>query len=89
MSWRKITCQERDELMATRDLVPIGACTDLDAEFHSEPQMDIEWGDRASGQPVLREHRYPARTYASDDPATARRPDVKPCEHYRFEEDGW
>ncbi|AGT12393.1 hypothetical protein I5H84_gp087 [Mycobacterium phage RitaG] len=84
MPWVKITCTERDELMSTRDLVPFSSCTDLDAEFHSEPQMDIEWAERGADQPVLREHRYPARTYLSDEPGTVR-PDRKPCEHYRYE----
>ena len=53
MSWVKITCAERDQMMAERDLVPYSSCTDLDAEFHSEPQMDIEWSERGSDQPVV------------------------------------
>lgn len=85
MTWVQITCAERDQIMAARDLVPISSCTDLDAEFHSAPQMDIEWGDRASEQPVLCEHRYPA--WPSADWSQPAAPDRKPCEHYRYEED--
>lgn len=83
--WVPVTCTEREQLMADRDLVPVSSCTDLDAEFHSDPEVFTEWGDRATETPVLRDYRFPARTYASDPPGPAR-PDRKPCEHYRFEE---
>lgn len=84
MRWVKITCAERDQMMAERDLVPYSSCTDLDAEYHSEPQMDIEWSERGSDQPLLREHRYPA--WPSADWRQPAGPDRKPCEHYRHED---
>ncbi|OHU29052.1 hypothetical protein [Mycobacteroides chelonae] len=84
MTWVKIPCAERDQLMADRDLVPFASCTDLDAQFHSEPEMFIEWGQRGTDTSVLRDYRHPE--FSSSDPAVIR-PDRKPCEHYRFEED--
>lgn len=86
MGWVKITCAERDEIMGLRDLVPFSSCTDLDAEFHSEPEVFTEWGDRGTDLSVLQDYRYPARMYVSDDPLEyASRPDRKPCEHYQWE----
>ncbi|QOF39372.1 hypothetical protein E3G66_003576 [Mycobacteroides abscessus] len=88
MVWMKITCAEREQIWADRDgnrnLAPISTCTDLDAEFHSEPEIFTEWGDRETQVPVLRDYRYPARYCASDPPGTVR-PDRKSCEHYRYE----
>lgn len=84
MSWRKITCEERDLIYhadRTEKLGPISSCTDLSAEFHSEPQMDITWGIASTDTPVLRETRYPALNTDG--------PDRKPCEHWAFENDGW
>ena len=82
--WVRITCEERDTIMVERDLVPISSCTDLGAEFHSQPEVFTEWGDRATEQPVLRDYRFPAPQPADwREPAG---PDLKPCEHYRFEE---
>lgn len=86
MGWVRIPCAERDQIMADHDLVPFASCTDLDAQFHSEPEMFIEWGDRSTDTSVLRDYRFPARYYTGDPPGTIR-PDRKPCEHYRFEED--
>jgi len=86
VTWTRITCADRDQLMASRDLVPVSSCTDLDAEFHSEPEMFIEWGDRSTEKSVLRDYRYPARRPHPDDPATPC-PDRKPCEHYQHQED--
>ncbi len=86
-TWVKIPCAERDQVKADRDLVPISGCTDLDAEFHSEPEVFTEWGDRNTHVSVLRDYRYPARYYASDPPRTVK-PDRKPCEHYRFTQNG-
>lgn len=85
MAWVQITCADRDALMADRDLVPISSCTDLDGQFHSEPEVFTEWGDRGTEQPVLRDRRFPPRYYADED--TWGKPDPKPCEHYRFQED--
>ncbi|EIU63153.1 hypothetical protein MM1S1540310_3049 [Mycobacteroides abscessus subsp. bolletii 1S-154-0310] len=85
MGWVKIPCAERDQVKADHDLVPFASCTDLGAQFHSEPEMFIEWGDRGTDTSVLRDFRYPE--LPSEDPAVVR-PDRKPCEHYRFEEDG-
>lgn len=83
MAWVKISCAERDQIMSSGDLAPFSSCTDLDAEFHSEPEMFIEWGDRGTDTSVLRDYRYPARRYLSDDPGTVR-PDRKPCEHFQY-----
>lgn len=82
MSWTKISCAERETLYTSCDLVPISSCTDLDAAFHSEPEVFTEWGDRATEQPVLRDYRYPAR-YSAGEGETLK-PDRKPCEHYRW-----
>lgn len=82
-TWVKITCAERDQIKADRDLVPISSCTDLDAGFHSEPEIFTEWGQRHTETAVLRDYRYPPRYDASDPPGTVK-PDRKPCEHYRF-----
>lgn len=85
MSWRKITCVERDVIYcAARDekLAPIFSCTDMSGELHGgEPQMDITWGYASTDTPVLRETRYPSRESGQ--------PDRKPCEHWAFENDGW
>lgn len=83
MGWVKITCADRDEIMASRDLVPFSSCTDLDAEFHSEPEVFIEWGERGTDVSVLQDYRYPARSSLSEPVVV--RPDRKPCEHYRWE----
>lgn len=83
MGWVKIPCSERDQLMADRDLVPVASCTDLSAQFHSEPEMFIEWGDRGTDTSVLRDYRHPAFS----GPDLMPQPDREPCEHYRFQED--
>ncbi|SKT54315.1 Uncharacterised protein [Mycobacteroides abscessus subsp. massiliense] len=87
LGWVKITCAEREQIWADRDanrnLAPISTCTDIGVEFHSEPEVFTEWGDRDTQVPVLRDYRYPARYYASDPPGTVK-PDRKPCEHYRY-----
>ena len=80
MSWRKITCKERDDIYyaeRAEKLAPISSCTDLSGEFHAEPQMDITWGFASTETPVLRETRYPSRESGQ--------PDRKPCEHWAFE----
>lgn len=85
MSWLKITCEERDAIYQAErpeKLRPISSCTDLDAEFHSEPQMDITWGIASTDTPVLRETRYPPWPYAESGTS-----DRKPCEHYVFQDD--
>ncbi|CPW71690.1 hypothetical protein [Mycobacteroides abscessus] len=84
MGWVKISCAEREQIMAARDLAPFSSCTDLDAEFHSEPEVFTEWGDRGTENSVLRDYRYPARRCLGEDPGIIR-PDRKPCEHYRYE----
>lgn len=83
MSWRKITCAERDAIYRAErpeKLAPISSCTDMDGTFHSEPQMDITWGIASTDKPVIRETRYPSRDGG---------PDRKPCEHWEFQDDGW
>ena len=82
--WIEITCAERDQIKAEHDLVPISACTDLDAEFHSQPEVFTEWGDRATEKPVLRDYRYPA--WPRSDMSEPAGLDLKPCKHYRFED---
>ena len=44
------------------------------------------WGHTGTEVPVLRDVRWPARRYFDDDPAMPK-PDARPCEHYRYEED--
>lgn len=83
MSWRKITCEERDAIYYAErpeKLAPISSCTDLSAAFHSEPQMDITWGLASTDIPVLRETRYPPWEWEA--PGT---PDRKLCEHWEYE----
>lgn len=83
MGWTRISCADREALVAKHDLEPFASCTDLDAAYHSEPEVFTEWANRATGQPLLRDHRYPARYGADDLPFG--KPDRKPCEHYRRE----
>lgn len=87
-TWRKISCTERDELKASRDLKPFASRTDLGGEF-GDPEIFTEWGDPTTDTPVLRDHRYPPLYTGLDtDPtAYAQRPDTRPCEHYRYEEE--
>lgn len=83
MSWRRITCEERDAIFHAErpeKLRPISSCTDMSGEFHGEPQMDMTWGLHSTDTPVLRESRYPSRDGG---------PDRQPCEHWEFQEDGW
>jgi hypothetical protein len=85
-TWQKITCVERDELKADRDLVPIVGRTDMGGEY-GDPEIYTEWGDRATEKPVLRDRRFPPLFTGTEEPLDyARKPDPKPCEHYRFEE---
>jgi hypothetical protein len=79
MSWRKITCEERDTIFYAErpeKLRPMSSCTDMDGQFHGEPQMDIEWGLHSTDTPILRETRYPSRDGG---------PDRAPCEHWEFQ----
>ncbi|MBB3752518.1 hypothetical protein FHT44_005030 [Mycolicibacterium sp. BK634] len=78
MSWRKITCRQREEIFTLEReeaLRPLSSCTDLSGEYHGEPQMDITWGLTSTDTPVLKESRYPSRDGG---------PDRKPCEHWEF-----
>lgn len=86
MAWRKISCAERDEVKARYDLVPISSCTDLDGEFGT-PSIFIEWGDRTTEEPVLRDQRWPSRYTAQEMTEYATRLDERPCEHYLNEID--
>lgn len=82
MSWRKISCKERDTLYyaaRSEELRPLSSCTDMSGEFHGEPQMDITWGIASTDTPVIRETRYPSRDGG---------PDRLPCEHYEFQGNG-
>ena len=82
MGWVKISCAERETLKADHDWVPVASCTDLDAEFHSEPEVFTEWGDRSTGRPALRDYRYPPRYHSGE--SGYGKSDRKPCEHYRW-----
>jgi hypothetical protein len=86
VSWRKITCQERDALKGARELAPFASRTDMGGEF-GDPSMFIEWGDNATDTPVLRDYRYPAPIPMPPLANVAPRPDTKPCEHYAYEEE--
>jgi len=83
MSWRKITCQEREDLIdrvgrsynGPADPYGVFASrTDLTGEF-GEPYVFTEWGNKDTDTPLLQDRRWPD----SD----------RPCEHYEYEEDGW
>lgn len=78
--WEPITCQEREELVHRSDprLTVLASRTDLDGEFGA-PEIFTEWGT-PEGEPVLREHRYPDHA----NPDGSSRPDVQPCEHFRW-----
>lgn len=86
MTWRKITCAERDEAMARYDLVPISSLTDIDGEFGT-PSIFTEWGDRTTEEPCLRDQRWPPRYTSQEMADYATREDDRPCEHYLNEID--
>ena len=75
MTWRRVTCAERDEVYAAGIARwSVGASlTDLDGEY-GDPEMFTEWWDRQTEKPVLRDRRYPSRE--------AGQRDLRPCEHY-------
>jgi hypothetical protein len=89
MSWQKITCEEREALVdrygrSYNGLADpygvIASRSDLGGEF-GDPEVFTEWGHKETDLPVLRDIRYPAVDMAGTD--------LKPCEHYAFEGDGW
>ena len=71
IAWTRITCQEREALMASRHLRPFASFTDTEGQ-HGDPHMFTEWGDPTTEQPVLRDYRWPGRDGA---------PDTRPCRH--------
>lgn len=72
----QITCAESDKLR--EGLTVVSSCTDMDASFHSEPQIDTVWGT-LKGEEILRDIRYPAWEWSEN------RQDRKPYEHFRLE----
>jgi hypothetical protein len=80
MSWRQVSCEERDAFYAAgiEDWCPGSTLTDLDGQF-GEPEMFIEWWDRETEQPQLRDQRWPRRG--------GERPDARPCQHHVWDED--
>lgn len=97
MTWRKITCEEREALvdelgrsyngLASPEFCVLAGRTDLSGEF-GPPQIFTEWGRREGEVPVLRDVRWPPEPVGGESIVdAAMRPDAKPCEHYRYEED--
>ena len=83
MSERKLTCEERDEILIDfetnryfPDIKVVSGLTDLDGEF-GDPIMDTTW--ETAGGIRVRDVRHPAFLDA-ENPA-----DRKPCEHYLVE----
>lgn len=76
MTWTKISCADREELMQRPGLVVGASFTDMDGEY-GDPQMRTEWVARDGEEPVLREVRWPSRVVGERDP--------RPCEHWRWE----
>lgn len=83
MTWQKIACEQREALVDKfgrsyngfsdeSGIRVIAGRSDLGGEF-GEPSVFSEWGYVATGQPVLRDYRWPE----SD----------RPCEHYEWVED--
>lgn len=71
----KISCEETERLIKQHDLVVIASCTDMDASFHSEPEIYSLWGTRDEVE-VIESRRYPPRGGRGSDP--------KPCEHWQI-----
>lgn len=67
---KRITCAESDALRS--DLILVASCTDLDAWFHAESEIDTIWG-LTDGTEVLKDVRYPN--------------DEQPCRHYDLREE--
>ena len=85
VSWLKIDCKEY-ELLLTPELRVISSLTDISG-LYGTPKIDTTWGiwgvRGVYDIPVIRGIRYP------NEDGSGERPDAKPCEHYRFVEDGW
>ena len=76
--WKQITCQEREALIdrvgrfyngPADPYGPTNSLTDMSGEF-GEPKVFTEWGHRETGEPLLRDCRWPE----SD----------RPCEHHEW-----
>lgn len=84
MSWRKITCAERDAIFHAErieKLRPIDLRLAVKLARHVRAGCGTcTWGLHSTDTPVLRESRYPSRDGGQDR---------KPCEHWEFREDGW
>lgn len=70
---KRISCAESDALRP--ELRVLGSCTDMDGQFHSEPQIDTVWG-RSDGVEVMKDVRYPRVGF---DTGVG---DRLPCEHW-------
>ena len=79
MSAERISCEAMERLISERGLCVVSSCTDLDAQFHSEPQIDTTWG-LPDGTEVIRSYRYPS--WDRGPGSTTRWADRKPCEHF-------
>ena len=84
MSWRRITCEERDEhigIMGEHRRV-FSSLTDISGEFGS-PQIVTVWMRDDHEEPILKDVRWP------NTDGSGAGPDAAPCEHYFAEDDGW
>lgn len=92
MTWHQITCREREQLVdelgrSYNGLADpygvISSRTDIGGQF-GDPVIDTTWGHKETGEPVLRDVRWPAPPCSNPGVVLA---DVRPCEHYRHEAD--
>ena len=72
----KITCEERDKLMAESKWTPCSSLTDPDG-MYGTPTIYTEWESEDGRK--LQDRRWPRRGEVSP-------PDAAPCEHYLREE---
>ena len=79
MNLTRISCEESDKLRP--GLCVVSSCTDLDGQFHAEPQIDTVWGHE-DGTEIMRDARFPRWEWDS------RKGDRKACEHYLIESGG-
>lgn len=78
VTWDPITCEHREALMASHDLTVGAPLTDLGGRF-GEPEIYTEWVDRGTGEPALRDYRYPSADGG---------PDRKACRHLASRTEG-
>jgi hypothetical protein len=78
MTWHPITCAESDALHAAHDLSVAVGFTDMEGEY-GDPEIRREWADKATGELVVKDVRWPPLTPDVDGYAH------RPCEHYAFQ----